>query len=909
MSQKEYNAITRQLKPFFTLLVVVASSLFLASCGGGSGSPADSTATVSSSDSSTQEGTARALAVSGGTVPGGWSGRVPVTKPYTNLRTYSVNESIVVGEITGVKYIKGEIYIIIKQATDLTKLKNYCQAKSFSIVYLGGPEGRDFAIQTGAKTEAALESIIKEIDSLEFIFSATKNKRSNNQPFQASAFSDFAWKTSANRWALESIKFPLAFVLTQSQSLDPNVGVHVLDDGFVGLHDDLAFASRFGENIVNTSSNWHGTATSGIISAKINNSLTFGATGIAPSAKLGVSNFLDADSDDQLDFRTFITLGSSAERAFRVINMSFGVNQCKDIDVASGVPASCPELATTTDRIELYKLIKNYAFYTSPNRSPDNSKLVVKASGNYGEYPLGYPTVRQGEGIPVPAESTGGIVGAIGLFEPLNSDEASAVDRVNNRLLVVGASFRDPVTGLNRISQLTQVPGLGLYGSEKLKESFILAPGGDANPINEPPRPEVTVLWGSRLVEGCASNCISQKIGTSFAAPHVAGVSTLIFQINPSFSAEAVREIILTTADRADGTQWKSFADGYRFLNAEAAVKEAIRRKNEANCGTVSAPFIKTTGQLVANQVIAGQAVTFTTTPSIKTGSSFARYDWKTSENFLNSAFFAPDIAITFNNPTTPPLVPATISVTPVLADGTVCTGSTATSQVTVQAPAGPTDHSFAVEMSAQGISRAGGLITSGLSYEDAAFSGIGVPAVKFSGGRVIIPNNASIQFDARGMTMTAKVRIDSTTGMTGYGSYSSNRNEWVASIMAKSHDRTGAALSMVGTYRPFIGTFDGTWSSGGGCISEIGMWPNLPMGQWVRVTYIASRFSGTAAYVNGMIAWKCPNATPDFTSINSQDLHIGRFGDGFWYPMPGAIADIKIWQRALSAAEVSTLN
>lgn len=62
--------------------------------------------------------------------------------------------------------------------------------------------------------------------------------------------------------------------------------------------------------------------------------------------------------------------------------------------------------------------------------------------------------------------------------------------------------------------------------------------------------------------------------GTSMAAPHVAGIATLLIEANPLLTAAQVKSIIRSTATRMPG--YESFAVGGGYANAFAAVQKAF---------------------------------------------------------------------------------------------------------------------------------------------------------------------------------------------------------------------------------------------------------------------------------------------------------------------------------------------
>eukprot|EP01097_Dermamoeba_algensis_P001902 TRINITY_DN1744_c0_g1_i2.p1 TRINITY_DN1744_c0_g1~~TRINITY_DN1744_c0_g1_i2.p1 ORF type:complete len:537 (-),score=82.72 TRINITY_DN1744_c0_g1_i2:724-2334(-) len=68
--------------------------------------------------------------------------------------------------------------------------------------------------------------------------------------------------------------------------------------------------------------------------------------------------------------------------------------------------------------------------------------------------------------------------------------------------------------------------------------------------------------------------------GTSFAAPLVAGVATLVLQAHPEYSPNLVRHILMTTADRADSP---SNLYGWGIVNAVAAV-DFVPKQLDCSC-------------------------------------------------------------------------------------------------------------------------------------------------------------------------------------------------------------------------------------------------------------------------------------------------------------------------------------
>lgn len=183
-----------------------------------------------------------------------------------------------------------------------------------------------------------------------------------------------------------------------------------------------------------------------------------------------------------------------------------------------------------------------------------------------------------------------------------------------------------------------------------------------------------------------------------------------------------------------------------------------------------------------------------------------------------------------------------------------------------------------------------------------------GRPAIKLGGtaspAAVRIPNSAAMQF-TDGATFDMWVRLDSMTGMNGNGNVVSDGASYVMALLAKSSDWNGGAVFISGLTTgvagggPFWGGVDRS-----GC--TVTAYTPVPLGTWVRVTVVMSTTAGAQSYLNGQKLWSC-TGNVNFARMNTQDLYIGRFSD-FWYPVNGAMQEINIYKKALTAAEVQAL-
>nr|WP_315482913.1 LamG domain-containing protein [uncultured Undibacterium sp.] len=188
-----------------------------------------------------------------------------------------------------------------------------------------------------------------------------------------------------------------------------------------------------------------------------------------------------------------------------------------------------------------------------------------------------------------------------------------------------------------------------------------------------------------------------------------------------------------------------------------------------------------------------------------------------------------------------------------------------------------------------------------------------GRPAVEFHGvhrpGVIKVPNSEKLRF-IDGASFDMWIKINGDEGMDGWGNAS--KTSWIMAFIAKSHDRNGFFFGgnqvLDDSFRKAngnFGTYDQTWV-GLACETNKEM-RAVKHGNWYRLTAVVSSSRGTFIYINQELITSCPNARPSFVASNEQDLFIGRFKEK-WYPLDGAIQDLRIYQVALSAEQVKAL-
>jgi|GEM_PF-2836861 len=172
-----------------------------------------------------------------------------------------------------------------------------------------------------------------------------------------------------------------------------------------------------------------------------------------------------------------------------------------------------------------------------------------------------------------------------------------------------------------------------------------------------------------------------------------------------------------------------------------------------------------------------------------------------------------------------------------------------------------------------------------------------------YNPGYIEVPNSESLQFDDE-CTFSVWVKVNDWGGETGNGSYVA---DGIHTLIAKYSDRNGITMHITGNSDSCF-----VW-----CQALFESWndeeylvlrKNLPgdyLGKWVHAA-MSMDATGYRIYVNGQLTVE-HECTPDFTTTNTQNMRFG-YGGNAWYPLNGALDEIRIYNRALNETEINTL-
>ncbi len=170
--------------------------------------------------------------------------------------------------------------------------------------------------------------------------------------------------------------------------------------------------------------------------------------------------------------------------------------------------------------------------------------------------------------------------------------------------------------------------------------------------------------------------------------------------------------------------------------------------------------------------------------------------------------------------------------------------------------------------------------------------------------GHIRIPNSESLRFND-GFSFACYIKPTDWSGMDGWGGFSSKGTQ---AIFAKSNDRNGPALHFNGN-QSSMNVFSSTWDSGSKW-SELNSTDKIQgdrLNNWVHVAVTYSK-NQACMYIDGVLV-QSKLITPNFANMNSHDLYLGGYYTSqWWFPMNGVMDEVRIYNRALNAAEVNEL-
>ncbi len=446
-----------------------------------------------------------------------------------------INDDSVVEYTESAGYIENTVLVFFEQdASFFSRLDVLRKAQGVTVGSL--PDMNLCVVRTSNKNLDELNSLCAQLNKLDAVAFASicPARKLGLQYTPDDPFTDYDlyeehWNESSpygNNWWLEAVDARGAWGYG---SLFSQIDIGVIDGGFdtdhVELDGKIYFPDR--SSASRNRDNSHGTHVAGIISAKADNGV--GISGICQNSKLICYDW--TPSDGQLwiaDVAIFFGFNKVAKSGARVINLSIGSS--------SSIPENSSSFPKFINNLDA----KLYSFAMGSLLKKGYDFLVVQSAGNGND-----------GGHAVNASQNG-------VFCPINE---------GNMLLPIGISKKDI---LDRIIIVGSAAREG--------DGYVQSPSSNVGDTVDICAPGVSVY-----------SCVQDdsyltKSGTSMAAPVVTAIASLVWSVNPKFTAAQVAQIVLSsTKDTVAPSSQRRFENAgykaYPLVNAKLSVEAALLQR------------------------------------------------------------------------------------------------------------------------------------------------------------------------------------------------------------------------------------------------------------------------------------------------------------------------------------------
>lgn len=442
------------------------------------------------------------------------SGKQDLANGYVNEELYTsiTDDNHIITLKDGRKYVDNEILLTSNDGVEKSEIETLVKKYQGKIVgYIGIMNDYQVRFDNTYSYEE-LEKLVEEFQKNPLIEDAMlqgvlewDDARSISPATNDSKWiNDWDAAPSGANWGIEAIEARKAWHYSKYMN---DIHVGILDVGFDTNHEDLTFK----ETPLFNEEDDHGTHVAGIIGATYNNGK--GITGISPNKV----NLFGAVPDTWSMYEACLVYAIYGAKS-KVVNISLG-SPLVEFAAYMGNQNAINELDKYADLItkKLKKLINMGCEF-----------IICTSAGNQGKFnPLGNGYTYSKDSSAYYGYKTDnmgwlcGIKGSNGIFSVINDPV------VKDRIITVGA-LGIKENGEYEIAPYSQI-GTNVE---------IMAPGSD-------------------IQSTVCNNSYDYMSGTSMAAPHVAGVASMVFSINPDLTGKKVKEILLATGTgNYDNLKW-----------------------------------------------------------------------------------------------------------------------------------------------------------------------------------------------------------------------------------------------------------------------------------------------------------------------------------------------------------------
>jgi hypothetical protein len=168
-------------------------------------------------------------------------------------------------------------------------------------------------------------------------------------------------------------------------------------------------------------------------------------------------------------------------------------------------------------------------------------------------------------------------------------------------------------------------------------------------------------------------------------------------------------------------------------------------------------------------------------------------------------------------------------------------------------------------------------------------------------------------------VTYACIFRVDSTVGQNPYDCSGTPVEDAPQCLFAKRGDRNGFYLNVMLETGGRLAVQFGVAPTTTGVSFYVGLGGRYEVGTWIHLALVYS-YHDVILYIDGFEPIRSSWPLVSFSLSNSNDLYVGvqqnkgseacsGFLPDWWYPLNGAIDDLRIYNRALSPSEVAALG
>lgn len=484
------------------------------------------------------------------------------TEDVGKIYSYPINEEHISSIDAGIKYMDNEILIVVDPQTDLDAVNALAEKYGGEVVGCIEKTGDYQILLKTVHTFDDINSLVAEMAAEDIVISAYPN-------YVASLSNDAInygnkWKgdlknpddCKGKSWGVEAINAPAAWDMLEANSdkVNKNLRIGIIDNGFDLEHEDLGFAEKFPN--YNTSVKEDGTASHGTHVAGTFAAISDNKKGICGVYPYGNNNLfplsvngLEKKSENTTLLNFKIALAELILRNVKVINISLGQS-----DSVDGVEEHRYPIAAFVQ----YRDIDGKKQAEMDNCSSEMGRFLQ------GFLDMGYDFVI--------AKSAGNASHGTYVF-PDGNGNIETVSVTN-----VEATYNDVITSIKKKEYpdvYNRVIVVGSVGEDYATSNFscvgkrvdVYAPGEHIFSTTSNNKYQNQYKAWNRNTN---KNYVYKWDGTSMASPHVAGVAAMVWAANSDLTGEMVKLIVCgRTTDKGTGVN---------IVDAEKAVSYALNK-------------------------------------------------------------------------------------------------------------------------------------------------------------------------------------------------------------------------------------------------------------------------------------------------------------------------------------------